>query len=56
MTNQPSSVYIAPKNIVQDKVVISQAAIYVYAFVSAALIPVIILAAGFIIWARRRHL
>lgn len=56
MTDQPSAVYITPKNIVQDKVVISQAAIYIYAFVSAVLIPIAILAAGFIIWAKRRHL
>lgn len=56
MTDQPYSIYIQPKNIVQDRVAISQSTIYVYSFIVIVLIPVIILACGFVIWIKRRHL
>ncbi len=56
MTEQPYSVFIQPKNILQSRVSISQATVYIYTFIAVILIPVIILACGFIIWIRRRHL
>ena len=56
MTDQPYSIYIQPKNIVQARVAISQSTIYVYSFIVIILIPVIILACGFVIWIKRRHL
>lgn len=56
MTEQPYSIYIMPKNINQDTVVISQSSIYIYALIVVVFIPVVILAFGFIIWIRRRHL
>lgn len=56
MTDQPHSIYISPKNIVKDKVVIRQSSVYVYCFIVVILIPVLILAWGFVTWIRRRHL
>ncbi len=56
MTDQPHSIYISPKNIVKDKVIIKQSSIYVYCFLVVVLIPVLILAWGFVTWIRRRHL
>ena len=56
MTHQPASFYIMPKNTVLDQVVISQKAIYLYAFATIILIPVILLAFGFVVWTKRRHL
>lgn len=56
MTEQPYTIYIQPKNIVQERVAISQSTIYIYALVVIIIIPVIILAWGFIIWVKRRHL
>ena len=56
MTDQPHSIYISPKNIIKDKVVIKQSSVYVYCFLVVVLIPVLILAWGFVTWIRRRHL
>lgn len=56
MTEQPYSIYIMPKNINQDAVVINQSSIYIYSLFVIVIIPVIILAIGFIIWVKRRHL
>jgi len=56
MTHQPASFYIMPKNTVLDQVVISQKTIYLYAFATIVLIPVILLAFGFVVWTKRRHL
>lgn len=53
---ETSTVLIMPKDIDKANVVIKQSTVYVYAFVVVAVIPVIILAIGFIIWIRRRHL
>lgn len=53
---QSSTVLIMPKDIDKANVVIKQSTVYVYAFVVVAMIPVIILAIGFIIWIKRRHL
>lgn len=55
MTDQPSSFYIMPKNIVQDKVVISQFSIYIYTMITVIILPIAILAWGLITWLRRRH-
>ena len=55
MTDQPSSFYIMPKNIVQDKVIIDQLSIYIYTMITVVVIPVVILAWGLITWLRRRH-
>lgn len=56
MTEQPYSIYIMPKNINQDAVVIAQSSIYIYSLFVVVVIPVVILAIGFIIWVKRRHL
>ncbi|MBQ4630300.1 MAG: Gldg family protein [Clostridia bacterium] len=55
-TDSGNTVFIMPKDIERANVVIKQSTVYMYAFVVVALIPVIILAFGFIIWIRRRHL
>ena len=54
MTEQPT-VIIAPKNIYQGEIVVSQKSIYVYTVITALLIPLAILSSGLIIWLRRRH-
>ena len=54
MTDQPT-VIIAPKNIYQGEIVVSQKSIYVYTVLTALLIPLAILSLGLIIWLRRRH-
>ncbi|MBQ4526850.1 MAG: Gldg family protein [Clostridia bacterium] len=56
MTDKSNTVFIQSKDIEQSKVLISQSTIYLYAFVVIALIPIIIIVAGFIIWVKRRHL
>ena len=56
MTNQPASFYIMPKNTTLQQVVIDQQTIYVYGLVTIVVIPVIILAFGFVVWTKRRHL
>lgn len=55
MTDQPSSFYIMPKNIVQDKVIINQMSIYICTMVTVVFIPLAILAWGLITWIRRRQ-
>jgi len=55
VTDQPSSFYIMPKNIVQDKVIINQLSIYIYTMITVFIIPIIILAWGLITWLRRRY-
>lgn len=55
VTDQPSSFYIMPKNIVQDKVIINQLSIYIYTMITVFVIPIIILAWGLITWLRRRY-
>ena len=55
ITDQPSSFYIMPKNIVQDKVIINQLSIYIYTMITVFIIPIIILAWGLITWLRRRY-
>jgi len=55
MTDQPSSFYIMPKNIVQDKVIINQMSIYIYTMITVVIIPLLILAWGLITWIRRRQ-
>ncbi len=55
MTDQPSSFYIMPKNIVQDKVIINQMSIYIYSMITILIIPLVILAWGLITWLRRRY-
>ena len=56
MTDSENTVYIAGKDIAQSNVTVKQSTVYIYTFVVCAVIPIIILAAGFIIWIRRRHL
>ena len=55
ITDQPSSFYIMPKNIVQDKVIINQSSIYIYTMITVFIIPIIILAWGLITWLKRRY-
>ncbi len=55
MTDQPSSFFIMPKNINQDKVVIDQFSIYLYTMITVVFIPLAILVCGLIIWIRRRQ-
>lgn len=55
ITDQPSSFYIMPKNIVQDKVIINQSSIYIYTMITVFIIPIIILVWGLITWLKRRY-
>lgn len=55
MSDQPSSFYIVPKNIAQDKVVINQMSIYTYTMITVVFIPMALIAWGIITWIRRRH-
>jgi len=56
MTEQPYSIYIQPKSILESRVTINQALVYIYVFIAVILIPIIILAFGLITWIKRRHL
>ncbi len=56
MTDQPYSIYIQPKSILESRVTINQAMIYIYVFISAILIPILIISFGLITWIKRRHL
>ncbi len=56
MTDQPYSIYIQPKNILESRVTINQALVYVYVFITAILIPILIISFGLITWIKRRHL
>ncbi len=56
MTEQPNSIYIQPKSILESRVTINQALVYVYVFLAVILIPIIILSFGLITWIKRRHL
>ena len=56
MTEQPYSIYIQPKSILESRVAINQAFVYIYVFITAILIPIIIISFGLITWIKRRHL
>ena len=55
MNGQPS-LYIMPKLVIQRHLAINQSTVYIYSLFVIVVIPVIIMAAGFIIWIKRRHL
>ena len=56
MTGNESSIYIRPKDISPNVLLLTQQQGLTIAAVTVVLIPVLILVAGFIIWIKRRHL
>lgn len=54
--NGQTSLYIMPKLVIQQHLAINQSTVYLYSLLVIIVIPVIIMAAGFIIWIKRRHL
>lgn len=56
LAGNESSIYIRPKNISPNVLLITKSQGYLIAGITVIIIPVLILIAGFIVWVRRRHL
>ena len=56
MAGNEGSIYIRPKNISPNVLLITKSQGYAIAGVTVILIPILILVAGFIVWIKRRHL
>ena len=56
MTGNESSIYIRPKDISPNVLLLTQQQGLTIAAITVVLIPVLILIAGFVIWIKRRHL
>ncbi|MBR5506612.1 MAG: GldG family protein [Clostridia bacterium] len=54
--NEEPTLYIMPKLVIQQNLDVNMSTVYLYSLFVIVVIPVIIMAAGFIIWIRRRHM
>ena len=54
--NEEPTLYIMPKLVIQQNLDVNMSTVYLYSLFVIVVIPVLIMAAGFIIWIRRRHM